>query len=104
MGAVSVGSASIVTVLMFLVIVAAGTWSKGAAIETETGYRFLLFVAVVAVLILLRPVVGLAFRVGRRASRCPATCSRCCSWGRWPPAGPPTACSASRWSAASCSG
>ncbi len=62
MGAVGVGSAAIVTVLMFLVIVAASASSKGAAIESETGYRFLLFLAIVAGLILLRPVVALAFR------------------------------------------
>jgi Kef-type K+ transport system membrane component KefB len=71
MGAVGVGSAAIVTVLMFLVIVAASASSKGAAIETETGYRFLLFLAIVAGLVLLRPVVGLAFRPWREGEPLP---------------------------------
>jgi K+:H+ antiporter len=61
-GAVGVGSAAIVTVLMFLVIAAASAAAKGAAIETETGTRFVLFLAIIAVLIILRPFVGLAFR------------------------------------------
>jgi Kef-type K+ transport system membrane component KefB len=63
MGAVGVGSAAIVTVLMFLTIVAASASAKNAGVVGETGERFLLFLALVAGLVAIgRPLMSLATR------------------------------------------
>jgi Kef-type K+ transport system membrane component KefB len=63
MGAVGVGSAALVTVFMFLVIAAASASAKDAGIVGETGARFALLVAlVVLLLVVVRPLLGLAVR------------------------------------------
>lgn len=62
MGAVGIGSAAIVTVLMFLTITAASASAKDAGVVDETGMRFLLVLALIAGLLLLRPVFAFIAR------------------------------------------
>ncbi len=61
MGAIGVGSAAIVTVLMFLVIAAASASAKGSGVVDSVGLRFLLVIGLIAVLFLVvRPLMSLA--------------------------------------------
>ncbi len=59
LGAIGVGSAAIVTVLMFLVIAAASASAKGAGIVDSVGNKFVLLIGLIAVLLLIaRPLMG----------------------------------------------
>jgi Kef-type K+ transport system membrane component KefB len=63
MGAVGVGSAAVVTVLMFLVIAAASASAKGTGLVDQVGIKFGLTIVLIAVLLLVvRPLMGLAMR------------------------------------------
>lgn len=63
MGAIGVGSAAIVTVLMFLVIAAASASAHGAGIVGDVGVRFALMTGLIALLVLVvRPLMGLLLR------------------------------------------
>jgi Kef-type K+ transport system membrane component KefB len=59
MGAVGVGSAAVVTVLMFLVIAAASASAAGSGVVSGVGIKFGLVLALwAALLLLVRPVMG----------------------------------------------
>jgi len=60
LGAVGVGSAALVTILMFLVIAAASASAKDAGVVDQTGVKLLLTIGAIAVLLLIvRPLLGL---------------------------------------------
>lgn len=63
MGAVGVGSAALVTVLMFLLIAAASASAKGSGVVSGVATKFLLLLALMAVLaVVVRPVLAFALR------------------------------------------
>ncbi|MEK6328635.1 MAG: cation:proton antiporter [Actinomycetota bacterium] len=63
MGAVGIGSAALVTVLMFLVIAAASASAKDAGIVNQTGVRFLLLAALaLGLAVVVRPLLGWVVR------------------------------------------
>jgi Kef-type K+ transport system membrane component KefB len=63
MGAVGVGAAAVVTVLMFLVIATAASFAKGSGVVNEVGTKLLLTIGLIVVLIVVvRPLVGLMIK------------------------------------------
>jgi Kef-type K+ transport system membrane component KefB len=63
MGAIGVGSAAIVTVLMFLVIALASGSAKGSGVVDSIGVRLLLLAGVILVLgAVVRPIMGIILR------------------------------------------
>ena len=62
MGAVGVGAAAVVTVLMFLAIAAASASAEGSGVANDVGIKLLLTLALIAGLLVLRPLMGYALR------------------------------------------